>query len=335
MSRTEPEFVQGLTPATNTFKRISWAAVFAGVLIAIVIQISLTLLGMGIGLSTVDPLEENNPVAGLGIAAAIWYVVSGLVALFAGGWVAGRLARSPRMSEGVIHGLLSWALMTMVVLYFLTTTLGNIFGGIGRLAGGAVKAVGNVAGKGIEQAMPGIRDEMKEQGLDLGNLKKEAETLLRQTGKADLQPAALGRRADAAVDSAKGTAQSIGENPTTATGSVDGLFDQLFNQGKEVGAALDKDAMVNVIMQRTGKTKAEAETIADNWIASYDQAKIKWEQTKKEAELKAREIADKAAKAVSGTAILAFVSLLLGAGAAGFGARAGTLSKDDELLVKS
>ena len=71
-------------------KRISWPAVFAGVLIAVVIQIALSLLGIGIGLSTVDPKTEENPVQGLGVGAGIWYVISSLIALFAGGWVAGR-----------------------------------------------------------------------------------------------------------------------------------------------------------------------------------------------------------------------------------------------------
>ncbi|MCK8494731.1 hypothetical protein M0L20_22875 [Spirosoma sp. RP8] len=47
-------------------KRISWSAVFAGVLVAIVSQLLLSLLGLGIGLSTIDPETEQNPTAGLG-----------------------------------------------------------------------------------------------------------------------------------------------------------------------------------------------------------------------------------------------------------------------------
>ena len=38
-------------------KRILWSAVFAGVLVAIVSQILLTLLGVGIGLGTIDATE--------------------------------------------------------------------------------------------------------------------------------------------------------------------------------------------------------------------------------------------------------------------------------------
>jgi hypothetical protein len=95
-------------------------SVFAGVLIAIVIQLALSLLGIGIGLSTVDPMTENNPVAGLGTGSAVWYALSSLIALFAGGWVAGRLAQTPRLFDGIIHGLLAWSLVTLLTFYFLT-----------------------------------------------------------------------------------------------------------------------------------------------------------------------------------------------------------------------
>ena len=65
----ERELAYSADPAygrTNFMKRISWSAVFAGVLVAIVSQMLLTLLGLGIGLSTVDPVSEQNPTAGLG-----------------------------------------------------------------------------------------------------------------------------------------------------------------------------------------------------------------------------------------------------------------------------
>lgn len=91
-------------------KRISWCAVFAGVLVAIVTQMLLTLLGIGIGLGTIDPVQERNPAAGLGIGSAIWYIISSLLSLFLGGWVAGRLASAPRLFDGVVHGVLTLCL---------------------------------------------------------------------------------------------------------------------------------------------------------------------------------------------------------------------------------
>ncbi len=171
-------------------KRIAWSAVFAGVLVAIVSQLLLTLLGLGIGLSTVDPVTGQNPTAGLGIGSAIWYAISSLLSLFAGGWVAGRLAGSPQRFDGIIHGVLTWSLVTLITIYFLTTTIGSLIGGAGRLVGGVVRTAGSAAGSVTSAAGPElgqvVKGELAKNGidvnsLDLGDLQKEVNTVLRQT----------------------------------------------------------------------------------------------------------------------------------------------------------
>jgi hypothetical protein len=53
------------------FRRVSWAAIFAGVIFTVVIQLLLTLLGVGIGAATVEPLQQAQPGKGVGIGAAI------------------------------------------------------------------------------------------------------------------------------------------------------------------------------------------------------------------------------------------------------------------------
>ena len=314
-------------------KRISWAAVFAGVLIAVVIQITLSLLGIGIGLSTVDPKTEENPVQGLGVGTAIWYVISSLIALFTGGWVAGRLSKTNQEFDGAIHGLLTWSIVSLLTLYFVTTAIGGILGGVGKLVGNTLSTVGNVAAKGVEAATPEIREQL--QNVDLNKLKNEATLLLKQTGKPELQPGALENRAKQSVDNAGITADNIAVTPQYTDVQVDGLLGQLFAEGKDVAQAVDRNAVVNVIVARTGKSRAEAEQIADNWIAASKQASAKMQQMKQEAEAKAREVADKAADAASTAAILAFVSLLLGAAVAYFGAKKGTESKDEIVVARS
>src|SRR5687768_13308876 len=75
--------------------RISWGAVFAGVVMGITVQVLLGSLGLGIGASTVNPAQEANPFAGLGVGAAIWLFGSTIVAYFASGWIAARMAGLP------------------------------------------------------------------------------------------------------------------------------------------------------------------------------------------------------------------------------------------------
>mgnify|MGYP000988866780 CR=1 FL=1 len=307
-----------------SLKRVSWSSVFAGVLIALVMMIGLNLLGLGIGLSTIDPTTEEKPAAGLGIGSGIWYFISTLASLFTGGWIAGRLSPVRRSFNGIIHGLLTWSVITMITFYLLTSTIGNILGGAGRLVGGTLRTVGNVAGKGIEAAAPMVGDKLKEEGINLNSLKADAEKLLRQTGKPELQPENLSKDANQAKNMAENTAGRVGNNPQQSDEQLESLWEKLRKQGDGVVSEVDKEAMVNVIMARTGKSRAEATVVADNWIATYKETAAKWQQTKKEAEVKAREVAEKAAHTASKAAIIGFFALLFGAAAAAFGARMGS-----------
>ena len=326
-------------PASAAFlKRISWSAIFGGVLIAIVTQLLLSLLGLGIGLGTIDPVEEQNPTAGLGIGSAIWYIISSLLSLFVGGWVAGRLASTPRLFDGIIHGVLTWCLVTLLTIYFLTTTIGSILGGVGRLVGGVVKTAGSAVGSAASSAGPGLGQTIKGQlaqngvdtsQLDLGGLRDQVNSVLRQTGDPALNPNTLERKADRAGDQAKAAANRAASNPQASDDIAGGLFDRLFKQGQMTVNSVDREDAVNVVMKRTGKSRAEAQQTVDNWINTYKTAAVKFEQTKKEAEVKARHLADDAASAASKAAIFGFFGLLIGVAAAGYGAKMGTDSKDD------
>lgn len=46
---------------THTHRRISWAAIFGGVILIVAIQLLLSLLGAGIGLGTVDTNAGSTP----------------------------------------------------------------------------------------------------------------------------------------------------------------------------------------------------------------------------------------------------------------------------------
>lgn len=150
---TPPERVEPV------LRRISWSAVFAGVVVALVTQMALALLGLAIGFGTVDPATEQQPMAGLGLGAAIWFLVSTIIALFLGGWVAGHLAGIPKRSEGLLHGVVTWGLVTLVSFYLMTTV-------IGRLVNAAGGVIGQVMQTGGELA-PQVRQELRERGVTI------------------------------------------------------------------------------------------------------------------------------------------------------------------------
>ena len=57
-------------------RRISWGAIIGGTIIALVTQITLSLLGIGIGASTIH-VQSGQFRSGLGSGSAIWLVPFG------------------------------------------------------------------------------------------------------------------------------------------------------------------------------------------------------------------------------------------------------------------
>ena len=144
---------------TILINRVSWGAVFAGVVIALVVQLVLNLLGIGLGAASFDPATSDNPSATtFSIGAGIWWAVSGILAALAGGYAAGRLAGEPKELSGAWHGLTAWALTTLLVFYLLTTTIGSVVGGafrtIGSLAAGTAQTLGTTAQTAVQAAAP-------------------------------------------------------------------------------------------------------------------------------------------------------------------------------------
>lgn len=152
--------VSPVTPSedvrTIMLNRVSWSAVLAGVVVALVAQLLLNMFGVGIGAATLDPGTGDNPAAStFSIVAAIWWTLSGIVASFCGGYAAGRLSGKPKEGTAGWHGIISWALTTLVIFYLLTSTIGGIIGG---LYSSVSNAVGGVAQTAATAAAPALAD---------------------------------------------------------------------------------------------------------------------------------------------------------------------------------
>jgi len=117
--------------APSALRRVSWGALIAGALIALIVHLMLTLLGLGVGAMTLEPTGGQAVPEGLGIGAAIWSGVSVLIAMFVGGWFAGYLAGAPEKTDGALHGLVAFALATLVSLWLVTSAAGTLFAGAG------------------------------------------------------------------------------------------------------------------------------------------------------------------------------------------------------------
>ncbi|MDF1631230.1 PhnA-like protein [Mycoplana sp. MJR14] len=142
---------------TATLNKVSWGAVFAGVAIALAAQVLLNLLGVGIGAAVLDPSGYDNPEAStFSISGGIWFVASGVVASFIGGYVASRLSGRPSNSTGGYHGLTTWAVATLIVVYLLTTSVGTLIGGAFSGLTSVVSGIGQTAATAAATAAPAL-----------------------------------------------------------------------------------------------------------------------------------------------------------------------------------
>jgi len=129
---------------------ISWGAIFAGVVFVLAISWLLYLLGAALGLTVVNPAEVPEAGEKLGQGAAIWILVTSLIAFFLGGLFAARVAGIIDKTEGMLHGLAVWSLSTLVALLLgmagvsalLQTGQSLVKGGaaLGTMAAGAIGA---------------------------------------------------------------------------------------------------------------------------------------------------------------------------------------------------
>ncbi len=168
-------------------RRISWGAVFAGVIIVLIVQLVLSLLGVGIGASTIDPSQRGGtPEAStFGIGAGLWWVICSLISVFAGAWVAGRLAGMPDRTDGMLHGLVAWGLAMLLLIYLLTTAVSSLVGGAFGVVGSAMQT----AGQGAQAAAGAATDAARTPGLlapfqqDLQQLLGQARQQAQQAGQ--------------------------------------------------------------------------------------------------------------------------------------------------------
>jgi hypothetical protein len=177
-----------VSSAPSLARRVSWGAIFAGLFVTIVIQLLFTFLGLAIGLVSIDPLRDQSATHHLAIGAGIWLLVTGLISIWIGSCVAGRLCGGPLQSDGLIHGIVTWSVSTCVTMFLLATTAGALLGGTGALWSGALAIGGTVAGQdtttaALQDSLPTI-------------FPQATGTRLSPTGRTDNSPSAQPAQAD-------------------------------------------------------------------------------------------------------------------------------------------
>ena len=270
---------------------MSWGAIFAGALTALVCQLVLNLLGLGIGLSSVNPGGDGTGAEAFSIGAGIWILGTAIATYAIGGYVAGRLAGEPLRSRAGYHGLVTWALTTTIVILLLTSAVGSILGGTLSAASNAFGGAGHALTSAAQAVAPQVSAEI---GGD--PLAKITEQLKAQAGKPENAAAA-----NDAIAAVKTALSSDADHREQAT--------------EQAAQALAKV---------TGEPVDQARTQVQGYEAQYQRLAA-------EAKQKATAVAGTVATAASRGALAASLALIVGALAAFFAARFSAVRLQDSL----
>ena len=266
---------------SHVHRRISWAAIFGGVILVVVVQLLLSMLGAGIGLSTVNVNAGSTPNgSSFGIGAGLWWLISSIIALFLGGYVAAWLAGIEIRFDGLLHGLVTWGIATLLTVYLLSSAVGGIIGG----GFSALGSVTSAAGSGISSA-----------AKPLAQATGVTPDVVGDQAKAHLQPA----NPDPATMSPEDAQKAVAQDLVTYAKGGD-------------GAPAAKEQVVTIMA-------AQMKISHDDAAKKFDDAQAKLQQAKAQAVQTAKNAADASASAASATSFAVFVDLLLGGIAAAIG----------------
>jgi hypothetical protein len=256
-------------------ERVSWGAVVAGAVIALAVLTVLNLIGLAMGLYAVDASDEN---LGAGLASGltgIWWAISSLIALFVGGWVAGKLAGNPNTLVSGIHGAAVWAGATLLAIFTVTSAMSAAFTGAAGIVGRAAQTAATAANTlpaqnvNIDVMQPiinlggdALANQLIQSGvtIDQDQLREESRRAISEgisaSERQELQQLAQ-QAAGAAV-----------QDPTAADQQLRAFAQRAFGATGVIGAD-DRAQIAASLSERTGVPEAQVRATLDAWQAQY------------------------------------------------------------------
>lgn len=253
--------------------RISWPAIFAGTIIMLIILLLLSLLGIGVGSGAINPAEEAKPLAGIGTGALVWWVISNLVAIFAGAFVAANLTNAPYKMTGIYHGILSWSLYALISFFLMTTAVGGVINGVGGMVAKSLSAVGT----GISQ-LSNLPDQ-----ADNNRFKEMLQDVLTRD-------------------------QASSKNKKQFDIDIMAVVQDVFIQNGKINPNINRTDIENSVAKHSTLSKADVSRITDMIMQQYGKIEQQMPAIQEKTEERTQKITDATSKA----AIWSFVALLLG-----------------------
>jgi hypothetical protein len=283
---------------------VSWAAIFAGALAIAALALILLMLGLGLGLSSVSPWAYSGVSATtFGVSTILWLTFTQLVASGAGGYLSGRL-RTRWLSvhtdeiyfRDTVHGFLAWAFAALITATVLTSITGAIINGGLQASASVAGGAGMVAAK------------MAKPEAENGPISYFVDSLFRKSSYAD---------------SVTTTAPPIDMHELGFRHAEALEVTRIFTNSLHNGALPAEDIRYvgQMVAQRTNLNQQEAEKRV---VEIYSKVQTKLH----DAEVVAKDAADKARKTFAYATLWMFIALLIGAFVASLAATIGGRQRD-------
>jgi hypothetical protein len=224
---------------------MSWGAVIAGTVLAVGLWVLLQTLGMGLGLAAIDT-DDAGSLKGAGIGTGIWSIIASLIAMFVGAMLAGRLAGTRESKVGAMHGSVMWALASGIGLWAMFSIVAALASGAARIGSVAATATSSMV-SGAVAGTDNIGAAGMALGIDASDLVAPVNERLRAQGKPGVT-----------ADQLNATARAVAQRGV--------------REGK-----LDREVLVEELARNTQLSRADAEDIADQLGARYEQMATKVE----------------------------------------------------------
>lgn len=271
----------------------AWGAIFAGAVAGLAVHLLLLMLCAAIGLGIAEPASDENPVATFSIGAAVAWTVSALIALFVGGWVAGRCAARVHSVSGAMHGFLVWCVATIAAVLMVAWGAGAVIGGTAQIVASGASALAQPVSAVTDLARQAVEE-------NTGAISSMIDEAMENPAVQNATSSAMVRR-------------EIGQ-----------AVRQLFRAGGDLQDPAARNETVQALT-RAGISDADANRMVESWISGIERLRAQFDQAQQAAAAKAREVADRGADALAKAELWSFIGFIFGALAASMGGRRGQL----------
>lgn len=154
---TDPAVV---TPVVEYHDRVRWGPIISGIVVALATQLILSALGAAIGttfLSGSGAPRSNAP--GVGTGVGIWSIISLLIALFLGSWVAARACGPMNRNTALLNGAILWATTLALSAWLVASGVTGAFGIAASNAGEVINQVQQGGAANVPTTPPNVTAE--------------------------------------------------------------------------------------------------------------------------------------------------------------------------------